>query len=64
LQARKPFASRFHEGLAAPDFDPKGKAAAAIRALLLWIWEEVGMLPSERVTEIEKELAWVTHGRP
>ena len=57
LQARKPFASRFHEGLAAPDFDPKGKAAAEIRTLLLWVCEKVGMLPKEQVTGVEREPA-------
>jgi len=44
-------------GLAAIDFDPKGKAAAEIRALFLWVSEKVGMLPSEQVTEKTSELA-------
>ena len=57
LQQRKPFKQRFHEGLAAIDFDPKGKAAAEIKALLLWLCEKVGMLPSEQVTEKASELA-------
>jgi chromosome partitioning protein len=57
LHQRKPFKQRFHEGLAAPDFDPKGKAAAEIRALLLWFCDKVVMLPREQVTEIEKQLA-------
>jgi len=50
LQARKPFASRFHEGLSAPEIDPKGKATAEIKALLLWICDKVGMLPKNQVT--------------
>jgi len=57
LQARKPLKQRFHEGLAAIDFDPKGKAAAEIRALFLWVSEKVGTLPSEQVTEKTSELA-------
>ena len=54
---RKPFKQRFHEGLAAVDFDPKGKAATEIKDLLLWVCEKVGMLPSEQVTEKTSELA-------
>jgi chromosome partitioning protein len=55
LQARKPFASRFHEGLTAPEIDPRGKAAAEIQALLLWICEKVGMVTSKQVTKLEKQ---------
>lgn len=57
LQARKPFASRFHEGLSASDFDPRGKASAEIKELLLWVCEKVGLLPSEQVTELSKQPA-------
>jgi chromosome partitioning protein len=57
LQARKPFASRFHEGLTAPEIDPRGKAAAEIQALLLWICEKVGMVTSKQVTKLEKQQA-------
>lgn len=52
LHSRKPFVSRFHEGLAALDIDPKGKAAAEIREFFLWVCEKVIMLPNEQVTEL------------
>ena len=55
LQQRKAFKQRFHEGLAAIDFEPKGKAAAEIKALLLWLCEKVPMLPSEQVTELQSQ---------
>ena len=45
LHKRKAFVSRFHEGLAALDIEPKGKAAAEIRELCLWLCDKVTMLP-------------------
>ena len=57
LQARKSFASRFHEGLTALEVDPKGKAAAEINALFLWVCEKVGMLPNNQATELQRKQA-------
>ena len=57
LHSRKPFVSRFHEGLAALDIDPKGKAAAEIREFFLWVCEKVIMLPNEQVTELTRKQA-------
>jgi chromosome partitioning protein len=54
LHSRKPFVSRFHEGLTALDIDPKGKAAAELREFFLWVCENVIKLPSKQVTEITK----------
>ena len=33
------------------EYDPSGKAAEEIRALLLWFCEKAGMLPREQVTK-------------
>jgi chromosome partitioning protein len=57
LHSRKPFVSRFHEGLTALDIDPKGKAAAEVRELFLWICEKVIMLPSEQISELTSKQA-------
>ncbi len=51
LHRRKAFVSRFHEGLTALDFEPKGKAAAEMRDFLLWVCEKVILLPNNQVTE-------------
>ena len=45
LHQRKPYASRIHEGRTATEIEPKGKAAAEIQALLLWVCEKVVLLP-------------------
>jgi chromosome partitioning protein len=45
LHQRKPYASRIHEGRTATEIEPKGKAAAEIQALLLWVCEKVIFLP-------------------
>jgi chromosome partitioning protein len=55
LHRRKAFSSRAHEGLAALDIEPKGKAAAEIRALFLWVCEKVILLPKEQVTELTEQ---------
>jgi chromosome partitioning protein len=47
LHHRKPYASRIHEGRTAQEIEPKGKAAAEIEALLLWLCERVIMLPKK-----------------
>lgn len=44
LHARKAFVARFHEGLAALDIEPNGKAAAEIRDLLAWLAERIGLV--------------------
>ncbi len=44
LHARKAFVSRFHEGLAALDVEPNGKAAAEVVALLAWLSEQVDLV--------------------
>jgi chromosome partitioning protein len=41
IHHRKAFASRIHEGRTAGEIEPKGKAAAEIERLLLWICEQV-----------------------
>jgi chromosome partitioning protein len=51
LHNRKSFVSRFHEGLTALDTDPKGKAAAEMRELFLWVCNKVTMLSNKQVTE-------------
>jgi len=57
LHTRKAFTRRFQEGLAAFDIEPKGKAAAEILELLVWICEKVIRLPNEQVTEVTKQRA-------
>ncbi len=52
LHQRKAYSSRIHEGLTAGEIEPKGKAAAEVQALLLWICEKVIMLPSYKATEL------------
>jgi chromosome partitioning protein len=54
LHQRKAFSARMQEGRTATETEPKGKAADEIRALLLWLCEKVGMLPSEQVTKVSK----------
>jgi chromosome partitioning protein len=52
LRARKSYATRFHEGLTAQEIEPKGKAAAEIGALLLWVCDKVIMISSNKVTKV------------
>lgn len=54
LHARKAFVSRFHEGLAALDVEPAGKAAAEALALLEWLREKVGLVASEQGNEVTR----------
>lgn len=54
LYHRKPYASRIHEGRTAQETDPKGKAAAEIQSLLLWVCKKVLLLPKKQVTKITK----------
>jgi chromosome partitioning protein len=57
LHSRKPFVSRFHEGLTALDIDPKGKAAAEMREFFLWLCDKVIMLPKPQITELTRKQA-------
>ena len=57
LHHRKAFSARMQEGRTAQEVEPKGKAAGEIKALLLWVCDKVGMLPSERVTNTAKQQA-------
>lgn len=55
LHYRKAYASRIHEGRTAQETDPTGKAAAEIKALLLWISEKAGLLSKKQVTKVTKK---------
>jgi chromosome partitioning protein len=57
LHHRKPYASRIHEGRTAQEIEPKGKAAAEIDALLLWLCDRVILLPRPQVNKTAKKLA-------
>jgi chromosome partitioning protein len=57
LHHRKAFSARMQEGRTAQEIEPKGKAASEIKALLLWVCDKVGMLPSKQVTETTKQQA-------
>lgn len=46
LHSRKAFYSHMQLGQTAEEFDPGGKAAGEIRALMLWLAERVGLLTS------------------
>jgi chromosome partitioning protein len=50
LHQRKAYAARIHEGRTAQEIEPKGKAAAEILALLLWLCEKVIKLPIKQVS--------------
>lgn len=54
LHNRKAYVSRFHEGMAALDVEPNGKAAGEIRELLAWLCENVILLPSEQSVKSAK----------
>ena len=45
LHQRKPYASRIHEGRTATEVEPRGKAAAETRDLLLWVCDKIKLLP-------------------
>lgn len=57
LHYRKAYASRIHEGRTAQETDPTGKAAAEIRALLLWTSEKIGLITKQQVTKVTKKQA-------
>ena len=54
LHQRKAFASRMHEGRTAHDFDPAGKAAGEVEQLLLWICDNVLLLPINQGNKLTK----------
>lgn len=54
LHYRKAYASRIHEGRTAQEADPNGKAAAEIRALLLWISKKTNLLSKKQITKVTK----------
>jgi chromosome partitioning protein len=56
LHHRKPYASRIHEGRTATEIEPKGKAAAETRALLLWVCDKLSLLSSELDDNATKQL--------
>ncbi len=47
FHARKPFVSRFHEGLTASEFDPKGKASDEISELWAWVCKQDSLLTTQ-----------------
>ena len=51
LHHRKSYASRIHEGRTAQEIEPKGKAAMEVESLLMWIYEQVIMLPMPQVNK-------------
>ena len=57
LYQRKAFVSRFHEGMSALEVDPRGKAAQELQALLLWVCNNVALIPSKQVSMLTNELA-------
>ena len=57
LHQRKAYSARMHEGRTAQEAEPKGKAAAEVKALLLWLCDKVIMLPRQQVTEPTKKRA-------
>jgi chromosome partitioning protein len=57
LHTRKAYSRRFQEGLAALDIEPRGKAAAEIRELLLWICDKVINVTTEQDNELTRKLA-------
>lgn len=57
LHQRKAYSARMHEGRTAQEVEPKGKAAAEVKDLLLWLCEKAIMLPNKQVTEPTKKRA-------
>ena len=57
LHQRKAYSARMHEGRTAQEVEPKGKAAAEVKDLLLWLCDKVIMLPRQQVTEPTKKRA-------
>lgn len=57
LHQRKAYAIRIHEGRTAQEIEPKGKAAAEIQALLVWLCGEVIKLPKKQITKLTNQPA-------
>ena len=55
LHHRKAFSARMQEGRTAQEIEPRGKAAAELRDLLLWVCEKVIKLPTKQVTKATTE---------
>lgn len=55
LHYRKAYASRTHEGRTAQESDPNGKAAAEIKALLLWISKKANLLSKKQITKVTRK---------
>ncbi|NOT54776.1 MAG: AAA family ATPase [Deltaproteobacteria bacterium] len=55
LHYRKAYANRIHEGRTAQETDPHSKAAAEIKALLLWLNEKVNLLSKSQVIKRTKK---------
>jgi chromosome partitioning protein len=53
LHSRKAYYSHMQTGQTAEEFDPGGKAAAEIRALMLWVAERVGLLTNKQIDKRE-----------
>jgi chromosome partitioning protein len=53
LHSRKAFYSHMQLGQTAEEFDPGGKAASEIRALMLWLAERVGLLTNIQIDKRE-----------
>ena len=51
LHSRKAFYSHMQEGQTPEEFDPQGKAASEIRALMLWVAERVGLFTSIQINK-------------
>jgi chromosome partitioning protein len=52
IHHRKSFASRIHEGRTAQEIEPRGKAAAEIRNLLMWLCEHVISLTNPQIAKV------------
>jgi chromosome partitioning protein len=57
MHQRKPYSARMHEGRTASEAEPKGKAAAEVEELFLWVCEKVIMLPKKQVTKLANQQA-------
>ncbi|MBV9826046.1 MAG: AAA family ATPase [Alphaproteobacteria bacterium] len=53
LHHRKAFSSHWQQGMTAEEADPDGKAAAEIRALMLWLAERLGLMQPERQSHLK-----------
>jgi chromosome partitioning protein len=54
IHQRKAFASFIQEGGSAGEAEPKGKAADEVTKLFLWLYKEVNLSESKKVTKVTK----------